>query len=92
MQYRTTEAIAVDASDDSSKVERRENIMTLHMPHPHLPHPHMPHLHMPHPVTALTHWRDDHPKHVKSDWDIHLHPHHQAFIETAAMARMMDRL
>ena len=47
--------------------------MTLHMPHPHMPHPHMPH-----PVTAVTHWREHHPKHVKSDWDVHLHPHHQA--------------
>lgn len=53
---------------------------------------HMPHVHMPHPVTAVTHWREHHPKHVKSDWDVHLHPHHQAFIESAAMARMMDHL
>lgn len=61
--------------------------MTIHMPHLHMPHPHLPH-----PVTAVTQWRDHHPKHVKSDWDIHLHPHHQAFIEAAAMSRMMDRL
>lgn len=53
--------------------------MTLHMPHPHMPHP-------------IAHWRVNHPKHVKSDWDVHLHPHHQAFIENAAMARMMDHL
>ncbi|KMO76771.1 hypothetical protein EV589_2348 [Mycobacterium sp. BK558] len=49
-------------------------------------------IHMPHPVSALTHWREHHPRHVKSDWDVHLHPHHQAFIENAAMARMMDHL
>jgi hypothetical protein len=49
-------------------------------------------IHMPHPVTALSHWRARHPRHVRSDWDIHLHPHDQQFIETALMSRMMDRL
>ncbi len=77
MQYRTTEDIAVDASDDSLQVEQRGTIMTIHMPRP---------------ISALTRWRDHHPRHVKSDWDAHLHPHHQAFIENAAMARMMDHL
>ncbi|QFS89676.1 hypothetical protein FIV07_02900 [Mycobacterium sp. THAF192] len=47
---------------------------------------------MPHFVTGLTHWRAHHPKRVKSDWDIHGHPHHQQFIESALMAREMKRL
>jgi hypothetical protein len=47
---------------------------------------------MPPRVTALVHRRARHPKHVKSDWDAHLHPHHQAFIEDALMSRMMDHL
>ncbi|WP_162938501.1 hypothetical protein [Mycobacterium kyogaense] len=49
-------------------------------------------IHLPHPATALKSWRGKHPKRVKSDWDVHLHPHHQAFIETASMSRMMDHL
>lgn len=47
---------------------------------------------MPARVTALVHRRSGHPKHVKTDWDIHGHPHHYVFIESALMAREMDRL
>lgn len=43
-------------------------------------------------VAALVHWRAHHPKHIKSDWDIHGHPHHYVFIESAAMAREMTHL
>ncbi len=43
-------------------------------------------------VSALVHWRIHHPRHVKSDWDLHGHPHHEAFIETALMSREMQRL
>ncbi len=49
-------------------------------------------IHMPRPTSALTNWRAKHPKHVRSDWDVHLHPHHHDFIENAAMSRMMDHL
>jgi hypothetical protein len=47
---------------------------------------------MPQSVTALVHWRAHHPKRVKSDWDIHGHPHHLAFMESALMSREMRRL
>ncbi len=47
---------------------------------------------MPHKVSAMVHWRTHHPRRVKSDWDLHGHPHHYAFIESAAMSRAMDRL
>lgn len=43
-------------------------------------------------VTELVHWRAHHPRPVKSDWDLHGHPHHYAFIESALMAREMKRL
>ena len=42
-------------------------------------------------VSALVHWRH-HPKHEKSDWDVHGHPHHYVFIEAALMEREMGRL
>ena len=42
-------------------------------------------------ITSLVHWRS-HPKHVKSDWDIHGHPQRYIFIETALMSREMKRL
>lgn len=43
-------------------------------------------------VSALVHWRVRHPRHVRSDWDIHGHPHHYDFIESALLSREMDRL
>ncbi|WP_156448654.1 hypothetical protein [Mycobacterium sp. NAZ190054] len=47
---------------------------------------------MPPRVDALLHWRSHHPRHVCTDWDVHGHPHHLAFIENALLAREMDRL
>jgi hypothetical protein len=47
---------------------------------------------MPSRVTALVHWRTHHPSHVKTDWDIHGHPHHYVYIENALLAREMNRL
>jgi hypothetical protein len=46
---------------------------------------------IPSKVTALVH-RRHHPKRVRTDWDIHGHPHHYVFIETSLMAREMDHL
>ncbi len=43
-------------------------------------------------VSALVHWRIYHPRDIKSDWDLHGHPHHEAFSETALMSREMQRL
>ena len=37
------------------------------------------------------HWMTHH-RHVKSDWDIHGHPHPYLFIENALLSREMDRL
>ncbi len=45
-----------------------------------------------HKASALVHWRAHHPRPVRSDWDLHGHPHHYAFIESALMSREMDRL
>lgn len=47
---------------------------------------------LPQRVSAVVHWRTHHPKQIKSDWDLHNHPHHYVFIESAAMCREMDRL
>jgi hypothetical protein len=47
---------------------------------------------IPQRVDTVVHWRTRHPRHVKSDWDLHGHPHHYVFIENAAMARAMDHL
>ena len=49
-------------------------------------------IHLPQRVDAVVHWRSRHPRRVKSDWDLHGHPHHYVFIESAAMSREMDRL
>ena len=43
-------------------------------------------------VSTLAHWRVHHPRHVRSDWDVHGHPHHYAFIESALLSREMNRL
>ena len=37
------------------------------------------------------HWVTHH-RHVKSDWDVHCHPHPYLFIENALLSREMDRL
>ncbi|SRX79882.1 hypothetical protein MPNTM1_00616 [Mycolicibacterium parafortuitum] len=51
---------------------------------------------MSHPsqLISLVHWRTHHPrhKHIKSDWDVHGHPHHYLFIENALLSREMYRL
>lgn len=46
----------------------------------------------PSKVAALLHWRTHHPRRVRSDWDIHGHPHHLVFIESSLMSREMNRL
>ncbi|MGP4057628.1 hypothetical protein ACTWP6_22870 [Mycobacterium sp. 4D054] len=47
---------------------------------------------MPARVKALVHWRSHHPRRVRTDWDLHGHPHHLNFVESALLSREMDRL